>query len=333
LSDETATHSGAGGGKRAPEPPGAAFYCVSSEIYFPGAAALINSLRLVGHSEPIFLLDCGLTDAQRVQLAPHATIVTAPVGTPPYMLKTIAPLRHPAETMVLIDADVVVTRPLTEPIEVAAQGRIVAVDHGSDRFFPEWGRLLGLRSARQRRYVSSSLALLGGELGGKVIRLMHDAQPRANMESSPYATAGPEHALFVDVRPETADDPFFFADQDVLNAVLASEVDPERVVALDRRLEAIPPFEGLRVVDESTLRCAYEDGLEPYTVHHLTAKPWLQETAYGVYTQLLLRLLLRRDVAVRLRPRDLPPHLRMGLPGYASRKLEVAFTRLRSRAR
>ena len=42
----------------------AAFYCVSDDRYFLGAVGLINSLRLVGHSEPIHLLDCGLTAGQ-----------------------------------------------------------------------------------------------------------------------------------------------------------------------------------------------------------------------------------------------------------------------------
>ena len=43
----------------------AAFYCVADERYFLGAVGLVNSLRLVGHREPIFLLDCGLDDEQR----------------------------------------------------------------------------------------------------------------------------------------------------------------------------------------------------------------------------------------------------------------------------
>ena len=49
----------------------AAFYCVADERYFLGAVGLINSLRLVGHDEPVYLLDCGLTDAQRELLAAH----------------------------------------------------------------------------------------------------------------------------------------------------------------------------------------------------------------------------------------------------------------------
>ena len=61
----------------APVPP-VAFYCVSSRIYFLGAVGLVNSLRLIGHTEPIFLLDCGLTPAQRERIAPHVTLVPAP---------------------------------------------------------------------------------------------------------------------------------------------------------------------------------------------------------------------------------------------------------------
>jgi hypothetical protein len=311
--------------------PPAAFYCVSSAMYFLGAVALVNSLRLVGHAEPIFVLDCGLTPEQRELLSPEATLVPAPEDATPYMLKTVAPLERPAEVMVLIDADVIVTRPLEEPVEVARSGRIVAIEHGSERFFPEWGRLLGLGPSRPHPYVSSSLALLGAEPGARVIRVMHDAQPRADMEGSPYSGARPEQALFVDVHPDTAEHPFFFADQDVLNAVLATAIEPDQLVTLDRRMEAIPPFEGLRIVDEATLRCEYADGLQPNTIHHLTAKPWLRETPRGIYTELLLRLLLRRDVAIRLRMRDLPGHLRRGLPGYASRKLELARTRLSAR--
>ena len=83
----------------------AAFYCMSSELYFPGAVGLINSLRLHGHTEPIFLLDCGLTPEHRELVAAEATIVPGPADVPPYLLKTIAPRRHPAGTMVLIDVD------------------------------------------------------------------------------------------------------------------------------------------------------------------------------------------------------------------------------------
>ena len=68
---------------------GAAFYCVADERYFLGAVGLVNSLRIVGHDEPIYLLDCGLTGRQRELLAGQVTLVNAPDGAPPTLLKTI----------------------------------------------------------------------------------------------------------------------------------------------------------------------------------------------------------------------------------------------------
>ena len=149
----------------------AAFYCISSALYFPGAVGLVNSLRLQGHTEPIYLLDCGLSERQRELIAPEATIVPAPRELPPYLLKTHAPLAHPAEVMVLIDVDMIATRPLDELIERAAEGAAVAFRDTIDRFVPEWGELLGLGPLRRGPYVSLGLVALGGELGGEVLRL------------------------------------------------------------------------------------------------------------------------------------------------------------------
>jgi hypothetical protein len=311
----------------------AAFYCVSNATFFLGAVALINSLRLVGHREPVYVVDCGLTGEQRDALSAQATVVEAPDDDPPWLLKTVAPLRHPADVMILIDADIVVTRSLGELIEAAARGRVVAVEHGSDRFFPEWGRLLGLGEPRRQPYVSSSLVVLDRDVGGPVLESMHRAQPRARLGDSPFSGASPNEGLSVDVRTEAIENPFFFPDQDVLNAVLATELERERLEVLDRRLEAIPPFEGLRVVDERALRCSYNDGLEPFAVHHVASKPWLEWTPHGVYTQLFLRSLLGRDVAIRLHQRDLPPHLRSGVRGRAANVLDRARGRAPDRTR
>ena len=91
----------------------------------------------------------------------------APSEAPPFLLKTIAPLRHPADVMVLIDVDMVVTRPLTPLIERAAEGRVVVFKDNMDRFDPRWGPALDLGLARRRPYVSSGLVVLGGETGAR----------------------------------------------------------------------------------------------------------------------------------------------------------------------
>jgi hypothetical protein len=289
-----------------PLPP-AAFYCVSDARYFLGAVGMLNSLRLLGHLEPVYLLDCGLTPHQRELLEPHATLVPAPSAAPPWLLKTVAPLRHPAEVMVLIDADIVATRSLAELIERAAEPRVIAVANDTDRFVPEWGELLGLGKVRRQPYLSSGLVFLGHPLGEEVLRLMAELQDRVDFDRTFWRANVPDY-------------PFLYGDQDVLNAILASRTDRERVTALPNRLVPNPPFKALRVIDEAALRCAYRDGTEPYAVHHFATKPWLEPTHHGVYSRLLRRLLTGADLAVPIREEELPMRLRSGFRAWVARK-------------
>jgi hypothetical protein len=293
-------------------PSRAAFYCVTDSRYFLGAVGMLNSLRLLGHTEPVFVLDCGLTPAQRELLSPHATLVPAPDDSPPWLLKTVAPLRHPAEVMVLIDADMIVTRPLTELIETASEGHVVAFENDTDRFFPEWGELLDLGPTRRQPYLSSGLVFLSGVVGKEVLRLMEDRQDRVDFDLTFW-------------RANVRDYPFLYGDQCVLNAILATRVDPERVVALEHRLAPTPPFRQLRVVEERKLRCAYRDGVEPYVVHQYIRKPWLQPTYHGVYSQLLARSLLGADVPAKVTETEVPLRMRRGLRALAERILVNAF--------
>ena len=129
---------------------------------------------------------------------------------------------------------------------------------------------------------------LGGEVG---VPRCSSCSTSSRAASTSSARAGARH---------DEDYPLLYADQDVLNAILAARVGEDRVVALDPRLAPMPPFAGLRVVDERALRCAYDDGTEPYVVHHFIVKPWLEPTHHGVYSQLLRRLLIGDDVAIRV---------------------------------
>jgi len=302
-----------------PEVPPAAFYCVADESYFLGAVGLINSLRLAGHDEPIFLLACGLETARRELLEPHVTLVDPPRDAPPWLLKTVAPRLHPAETMVLVDTDMIVTRSLAPLVELAAGGRAVAFANNIDRFVPEWGALLDLGPVRRQPYVSSALVAIGRQPGDRVLRLMEGLQPRVDFERTLW-------------RRNERDYPFLYADQDVLNAVLASCVDAEAVVALDRRLSPGTPFEGLEVTDAEAVRCAYEDGTEPYVVHHsLWPKPWQAPAYEGVYTRLLRRLLTGADVAIKVAREDVPLGLRNGAVAFAERQRVKAREQVRWR--
>jgi hypothetical protein len=284
-----------------------AFYCVTDDRYFIGAIGMINSLRLVGHAEPVYVLDCGLTAEQRRLLSPHVTLVDAPQEAPPWLLKTIAPLRHPAEVTVLIDADIVVTRPLDELIARAAEPRVVAIENDMDRFVPRWGELLGLGEVRRQPYVSSGLVLLGRPLGERLLRLMDELQDRVDFD----------HTFW---RANVPDYPFLYGDQDVFNAILASRFERDELVALPNGLAPNPPFEGLRVKDEASLRVVHRDGTEPYAIHHYTTKPWLEPTHHGVYSRLLRRALIDADVPVKVDDAELPLRFRSGLRAWLARK-------------
>lgn len=277
----------------------AAFYCVADARYFLGAAAMINSLRLTGHAEPVVVLDRGLTEPQRRLLAAEATVVPGPADTAPWLLKTVAPLKRPAEVMVLIDVDILATRGLTDLIERAAEGGVVAFRNDRDRFVSDWGELLELGTARPRPYVSSGLVFLGGSLGAEVLRLMHDRQGRVDVERGFYGSNDPAY-------------PFLYPEQDVLNAILCTRMQGDRIVALDNRLAANPPFRGLRIRDEGALRCAYRDGVEPYVLHHFDRKPWLEPIRHGLYSRLFSRVLVGEDVALRVPQSEIPLRMRHG---------------------
>jgi hypothetical protein len=299
----------------------AAFYTVSDPRYFLGAVGMINSLRLAGHREPTYLLDCGLEDWQREALEGEVQIVPMPEGsTFPAMLKGIAPLEHPADVMVQIDADMLVTRSLEPLIETAAEGRVVAFeDYLRDRFVPEWGDVLGLGELRRQPYLCAGLVAMAAEPGETVLKLRRDLAGRVDLERTVWGG-------------DDADYPVRFPDQDIFNAVLAGGVEPERVAALEYRLAPMPPFGGLELLDARALRCEYPDGVAPYLLHHTIAKPWLEATVHWpLYSRLLRRTLNGDDVAIKIPPGKLPLRMRTGPLAYAQRKWDIVGTRLRWR--
>jgi hypothetical protein len=279
----------------------AAFYCVADERYFLGAVAMLNSLRLHGHREQVFVLDCGLSDAQRELLGREATVVAPPQDGElhPWLAKTIAPTQRPAEVMVLIDTDMIATRSLAPLIDEAATGRVVAFENDRPRFVASWGELLDLGETRPGPYVSSGLVAFGGDAGASALALMHDRQGRVEIERTMFGRDEPGY-------------PFRFPEQDVLNAVLRTRVEPEALIAHEHRLSPNPPFAGVRLTDLEAVRCAYRDGGEPFVLHHFDRKPWLVPMRHGLYSRLLARLLLGADLALRVREDQVPLRMRRG---------------------
>ncbi len=121
------------------------------------------------------LLDCGLRRDQRELLESEATIVAGPTDAPAHVLKTIAPLSHPAETCVLIDVDMIATRPLDELIAAATPGKVVAGATGMDRFCPEWAR--AARASRRSPAAPTSRPASwwsAGALGRELLELVDE---------------------------------------------------------------------------------------------------------------------------------------------------------------
>jgi hypothetical protein len=284
----------------------AAFYCVADERYFLGAAGLVNSLRLHGHREPIFLLDVGLTTEQRQLLEGEVELIDGSGVDAPWLAKTIVPLRHPAEVTILIDVDMVATRSLAELVRSAAGDRAVVFENDTHRFVPEWGELLDLGEPRRQPYVNSGLVALGGSTREEVLRLLDDRQRRVDVERTIAARGDPTYA-------------FLYPEQDVLNAILATRIAPDRVLSMPNRLAPNPPYRGLRITDLAAMRCAHRDGTEPYVLHQFGRKPWFEPAYHGVYPRLLARALLGPDVAIKVPERLVPVRMRTGARALAER--------------
>jgi hypothetical protein len=89
----------------------------------------------------------------------------------------------------------------------------------------------------------------------------------------------------------------------------------------------------LRLLGGDGLGCAYDDGSQPYVLHHLGPKPWLAPMRDGPYSRLLARLLLGPGVQVKVPEADVPLRLRQGLLAGASRRLAGLQDRFRSSVR
>lgn len=295
--------------------PASAFYVSADSRYFLGLVALINSLRLVGHDEPIFVADCGFDDAERRRLAEHVTLVETDGVRTPYLAKTVAPLAHPVDVMVLIDADMIVTRPLVELIDRARSGKIIAfADAIAGRFDTRWPELLGLASLRRQSYVNAGLIVAEREVGRTLLEQVAAGAERVDVERTFIANG-------------SSDDPFYYLDQDLVNAYLGT-FPADQLELLEHRLAPFPPFANVGLVDEAALHCAYEDGVEPFVLHHIKQKPWLGATRWNLYTHLLGRVLLGQDVALRLGREEIPLRLHGGLAGWLDNRRCDAFATL-----
>jgi lipopolysaccharide biosynthesis glycosyltransferase len=218
--------------------------------------------------------------------------------------------------MVLLDCDLIVTRPLTEVLALAREGKIVAFQHDHQRHDSRWGELLRLGAVPRRTYLDFAMLGLGASTGGAVLERLEELQTYIDFERTMWGSHDMSY-------------PLVYADQDVLNAIVAATVNPREIVVLDSRLAPVPPFEGLSVRDACKLRCAYDDGVEPIVVHHFLVKPWREPTHHGVYSKLLRRLLICEDVAVQVPEGAIPRRWRRGVRAWLGRSHVNARERIR----
>ncbi len=108
-----------------PTRAGVRFFTLGDADYFVGAVALVNSLRLVGHTERITFLDLGLLPEQRAILAAECDFVDVrrEPGDHPWTYQPFAHLTDPSGICAILDSDVIVTRRLDELIDRARDGR------------------------------------------------------------------------------------------------------------------------------------------------------------------------------------------------------------------
>ena len=264
---------------------------------------MLNSLRLSGNLGEVVIVDGGLTPPQRAQLAGVATVVDQPsevAGTHPIAVKPSVYLLEPEGVVVLVDSDMIVTRPLDDLVDRARGGQIVAFpDHRSkhDRWFAEWEELFELNAPpRHQLYVNAGLVALSVERRPAFLERWHRAVARIPPER---IQQDPSDAVWA-------------ADQDALNAILMSEVLPEDVW-VGPEWESIHPdgLSDVAITDERTLACRYRG--KPTTLLHFSlypkpwqSKAWRRITRDNAFVRLMPRLLYGDDVPVRPEDAKLP---------------------------
>jgi hypothetical protein len=274
-----------------------AFFAVSNARDFLAVVALVNSLRRVGHDEPFYLVDCGLTDEQRSLLERHVQLLAPPGRTAPALLKFYGPQQVNVDVAVVLDADVILTKPLAP---LVGDKPVVFADPIEARFHSRWNEL-GFGEVKPVRTVNSG-HLIAPTSSGFLPRLQEGIERMVEIVRRDPATVGSPSA------------PFFYADQDVLNALLGT-LPPESYVCSEAA--AYTPFEG--PLNDVRL------------LHHIMWKPWLTPLRPNAYSERMIGLLANGPVTVPVRM--VPVFLREGRVGGLSRQSRALRHVIRERTR
>lgn len=297
------------------------FFTMSDADNFLGLVAMVRSLRLQGHHDPVTVLDLGLTSAQRAALQHTVELVQLPqaVGRHPFFLAAYPVFLRPKGTVVWIDADVIITQTLDPVLAVAARGMVCAApDFLFDRWFGEWQSIFELGDElRHQTYVNAGFFAFSTEHFPDLLRRWWKCCDGLAANHS---------------WPLPGSDPVGLLDQDALNALLMSEIPEDRLWLLSEQsgIEGKDRLARTKVVDRRRLVCRF--GGQPTVLLHSSGqpKPWqpaarrdLRRTAYVIC---LRELLTRQDPPAITRDMA-PAWLR---PGAVSASTLYALFALRS---
>ena len=311
-------------------PEDISFYTITDQRFFVGTVGMINSLRLMGHEERVVVLDRGLSEHQRSLLEPECELVNL-VGIQPTnatLFKPYANLLHPRGIAVIIDSDLLLTRPLGEVLESAESGMVCAcADPESGRWFSEWERIFGLSEPpRNQTYVNAGFLAFSTEHWPQLLPYWWDSCKQ--IWSCPTIYEG---AIW--------ESPTSQADQDALNAILMSEIPAAFLNVLPRETQPVMEMlnDQVEVLDADRLRCFLHG--QPVTLVHVTGKtkPWELRGWRWIgrhpYPTLLRRLLIRHDVRIQVADQNVPIWLRKGKTGEASMRVLSLVNRTSARIR
>lgn len=287
----------------------ATYYTISDRNYWVGTVALVNSLRLTGHSGEIVVLDRGLTEELRNALAPQCTLIRfdaaqiSGLEKHPFLAKPYPHLFDARGTVVLIDSDMIVTHSLDHVLEPVDGGRICAFADATlpTRWFNDWEVRLTLRSPlRRQTYVNAGFVALSTAHWPDFLARWWE--------------------LCRAVLSCLDDDPggvFRWRDQDALNALLMSETPEDALLVLPKsQAPMLDELAATEIVEAKSLAATVHG--EPTMILHNAGpiKPWDRRKWYrlhrNAYMDLLPRLLFADDVAVRMEPEQVPLWLRPG---------------------
>jgi len=311
------------------------FYSIANSAYFIGLVGLINSIRASGHVDPILVLDTGLTREQRELIGEHVEMIEGPGDVPALFLKDIGMRARPAEVMIYLDADVLVLRRLDPFVADAARGTIVVFEDRLAEFendrtglwppiYDAWMNRLRLQELIPRPYANAGMMILPRDMGLALLAELRDAQGLIdNDETFVGSTDLP--------RPS---DPFYFGDQDLMNAFLSLPRYFRATHTLPHSNASSPPYNGLAAAEHG-LSCTTEspDVEPPFLLHQIQSKPWLKRMRTDVYYELLVRAINHPGGPVRLDRDSIPAFLRSGPEGEVARRRRALVARLEARAR